>query len=335
MVQTKSGTNQIHGDAYEFHQDSALNAKSFFTPGTVKKPVSRRNQYGFTLGLPVIKDKWFVFGSFDQKLEPGAGGYTVDILLPNERTPLLDPANNTAANRAWIQGIIARFPADLVPNDPRSNRTYTSGVGFNRPLSDYTGRMDWQVFGRDTITARYQYTRQRFQNEDIILGEATDQNNKQQNLGVTYTHLFSTAIVGEFRYGLGLRTTLVNIKAGNDTPIVRFTSSPVASTILRNSGAFPIDRRQKDHQFVYNLSAGLGSKHAFKAGTDIRRQALDDLADNFSRGFWTFNRVCNGVTLATPYDQFLRGCVATFQKGYGPSGGPAGNAPDRAGPLGG
>lgn len=81
-----------------------------------------------------------------------------------------------------------------------------------------------------------------------IIGEATKQNNKQQNLGLTWTHLFSNAVVGEFRYGLGLRTTLVGIKAGDDTPIIRLNGSPVAGTTIGNAGAFPINRFQTDHQ---------------------------------------------------------------------------------------
>ncbi len=97
-------------------------------------------------------------------------------------------------------------------------------------------------------------------------------------------------MVGEFRYGLGLRNTLVGIKDGNDTPIVQFSGTPVMTAIIGNAGNFPINRYQTDHQFVYNISALLGSEHSLKAGTDIRRQALNDLADNFSRGFWTFNR---------------------------------------------
>ena len=96
-------------------------------------------------------------------------------------------------------------------------------------------------------------------------------------------------MVGELRYGLGLRNTHVDIADGNDTPIVRFTGSPVSGTILGNAGNFPIHRDQTDHQFVYNLSWFLARDHSFKAGTDIRRQQLDDFADNFSRGFWTFN----------------------------------------------
>ena len=77
---------------------------------------------------------------------------------------------------------------------------------------------------------------------------------------------------------------------GNDTPIIRFYNpSPrpgVGQTIIGNAGNFPIQRYQTDKQFVYNLTTLFGS-HYFKAGTDIRRERLDDLADNFSRGFYS------------------------------------------------
>jgi len=318
LVQTKSGTNKIHGDVYEFHQDSALKAKSFFTPGTVKKPVDRRNEYGFTVGLPIIKDRFFWFGSFDQTRESGGLSYTRDLLLPNERTPRLEPVNDTPANRAFIQSVIARFPANLVPNDPRSPRTYVGAQNRNFPASDYSGRIDLRLRDSDLVSVRYQYSRQRFGADEIIVGEETEQNNRQQNIGLTYTHIISPRFVGEFRYGLGLRNTLVGIKAGNDTPIVQFTGTPVMTAIIGNAGSYPINRYQTDHQLVYNINALFGTQHSFKAGTDIRRQALDDFADNFSRGFWTFNRICAGTTLATAYDQFLRGCIATFTKGYGP-----------------
>ena len=226
--------------------------------------------------------------------------------------------NNTPENRAFIQSVIDRFPADLVPNDPRSVRTFTGAQNRDFPASDYSGRLDLRLRDSDIISVRYQYSRQRFGTDEIILGESTEQNNRQQNLGLNYTHILSPKLVGEFRYGLGLRNTLVGIKDGNDTPIVQFSGTPVMTAIIGNAGNFPINRYQTDHQFVYNFSALMGSEHSLKAGTDIRRQALNDLADNFSRGFWTFNRICAGTTLPTAYDQFLRGCIATFTKGYGP-----------------
>ncbi len=286
LVQTKSGTNNIHGDVYWFHNDSALNAKSFLAHG--KKPVNRRNQFGFTSGFPIFRNKLFGFVSLDHKEETGANTYTRDVFLAAERNPAnwftVTPANDTPANRAFIQSIIDRIPAELVPNDPRSTRTFVGQQPFDFPARDYSGRLDWNPFQSDNLSARWQYTRQRFDADDIILGERADQNNKQQNFGLTWTHLFSNTTVGEFRYGLGLRTTLVNITAGNDTPIVRFENPvSIGATIIGNAGQFPIQRYQTDNQFVYNLTTLFGNKHFFKAGTDIRRQKLDDLADSNSR----------------------------------------------------
>ncbi|PYQ19528.1 MAG: hypothetical protein DMF81_21560, partial [Acidobacteria bacterium] len=60
-----------------------------------------------------------------------------------------------------------------------------------------------------------------------------------------------------------------------------------------------------------------GGAHGLKAGTDVRFSSLDDLADNFSRGFWSFGATCGGVSYPSSYAAFLDGCVTTFQKGYG------------------
>lgn len=64
---TKSGSNELHGTVFEFLRNEALNARNLFAPATAanpKKPVFRRNQYGFAVGGPVIKDRTFFFGDF-------------------------------------------------------------------------------------------------------------------------------------------------------------------------------------------------------------------------------------------------------------------------------
>ncbi len=64
-VVTKSGTNDIHGSAFEYHDDQHLKARNFFqTPGTTK-PLSIYNNYGGTIGGPIKKNKLFYFVSFD------------------------------------------------------------------------------------------------------------------------------------------------------------------------------------------------------------------------------------------------------------------------------
>lgn len=339
LVQTKSGTNGLHGDVYWYHNKSALNAtNNVFNPGAAK-PKTRRNQFGFTSGFPVIQNRLFGFVSLDHTESSGANNISRDVFTVAERDPAnwfrQTPANDTPANRAFIQSVMDRFES-IVPNGAANEpRTWRGQQDFDFPDRDYSGRFDWNPREADSIFGRWQYTRQWRIAEDVIPGERADQNHKQQNFGLTWTHIFSAATVGEFRYGLGLRTTLVNITDGNDTPVIRFTNpAPVGTqSIIGNAGNFPIQRYQTDHQFVYNISSLLGGKHYLKAGTDIRRQRLDDLADNFSRSFYNFNSaVCNGFTYRDPnlvnaanptgvpsaFYAFLNGCVNNFQKGYGP-----------------
>ena len=324
LVQTKSGTNDIHGDVYWYHNDSALNATSnVFAPG-VKKGVTRRNQFGFTSGFPVIENRLFTFVSLDHTENTGANNYNRDVFTLAERDPAnwfkQTPANDTPSNRAFVKSVIDRF-ANAVPNDPAAGpRVFRGQQGFDFPARDYSGRLDWNPRSADNIFARWQYTRQKFVADDIIKGERADQNHKQQNFGLNWIHLFSARSIGEFRYGLGLRTTLVNIAAGNDTPIIRFFNpTPITNaSIIGNAGNFPIQRYQTDNQFVYNFTTDFDT-HNVHFGTDIRRQNLDDLADNFSRGFYSSTTAtCNGINYINGFNQFINGCTPNYQKGYGP-----------------
>ena len=327
LVQTLSGTNQIHGSAYWFNQNSRLNAtNNVFAPGSIK-PVNRRNQFGFTGGFPVLKNRLFGFISLDHTEDTGGGVLNRDVFLPSEHNPanwfLQTPQFDTPANRAFIASVLDRFSENnILPNDTaRCPRCFRGVQNRDFPARDYSGRFDWNPRQNDQVTGRWQYTRQIFAADDVIIGERADQNNKQQNIGTTWTHLFSAETVGEFRYGLGLRTTLVNIAAGNDTPVIRFQNPAAVAggSIIGNAGGFPIQRYQTDHQFVYNLSTLSGGNHFFKLGTDIRRQNLDDLADSFSRGFYNFSAAtCNTIIYGSGLNAFLNGCVSSYTKGYGP-----------------
>ena len=324
LVQTQSGTNKLHGDVYWYNNNSALNAtNNVFNPGA-RKGVARRNQFGFTSGFPLWKDRLFNFSSLDHVENTGINNFNRDVFTMAERDPAnwfkTTPGNDTPANRAFIQSIMDRFK-NAVPNDPAAGpRVFRGRQGFDFPAREYSERLDWNARSEDNVTARWHYTRQKFIADDVIIGERADQNHKQQNFGMTWTHLFSAASLGEFRYGLGLRTTLVNIAAGNETPIIRFFNpTPITTqSSIGSAGNFPIHRFQTDNQFVYNFFTQQGS-HQFKTGTDIRRQRLDDLADNFSRGFYSSTvATCNGVNYGNGFNQFINGCTPNFQKGFGP-----------------
>src|SRR5207253_9983164 len=87
---------------------------------------------------------------------------------------------------------------------------------------------------------------------------------------------------------------------------------------IANPGNYPMNRSQRDNQLDYNVSSAHWLQHTFKTGIDIRQSQLNDIADNFSRGFWTFSTSCNGQTFTSAYAAFMAGCVNSYQKGYGP-----------------
>src|SRR5262249_52472331 len=209
---------------------------------------------------------------------------------------------------------ITRFPNVFPDNASAGSRAFTTTRKFSFPDDDYTGRVDWNINNTNAIDTRYQYSDQDRVADDIIKGERADQHNGQQNVGINFTHTYSPHQTGELRLGVGRRRTRVDIAAGNDTPVVRFSGTQNAS-IIGNAGAFPIHRFQTDYQYVYNHFWALSPKVSLKFGTDNRLQQLNDLADNFSRGFWTFATTPGGPT---QYQNFLRGTVSSFQKGYGP-----------------
>ena len=64
-VVTRGGTNQIHGAAWEFNRDDALQARNFFAPATQAKPKLKQNQFGGSLGGPILKNRFFGFGYYE------------------------------------------------------------------------------------------------------------------------------------------------------------------------------------------------------------------------------------------------------------------------------
>jgi hypothetical protein len=335
LVQTKTGTNSIHGDAYEFLQNEKLNANTFFGNSFGRKPdgsmVSprapyRRNQFGYTVGGPLIRNKLFFFHSFEQTRLIQYNTFTRWIFLPSEKLQIgdcrlcLNPEQHPHLQQDMqrLQSILDKFPKVSPNNLVACDHCYTETKQASYPDQDYSGRLDYNAREGDTFAVRYQYSRQRRRPFPLIQGESAFQNNKQANVGFTQTHMFTPVTIGEFRFGVGLRTTLVDISSGNDTPIVRISNPVGFGTTMGSAGQFPIHRYQTDYQFVYNLSHMHG-RHTLRAGIDFRRQHLDDLADNYSRGWWTFGAV--GVLGQTSryegWENFLRGYVTDYQIGYG------------------
>jgi outer membrane receptor protein involved in Fe transport len=102
---TKSGSNEFHGNVYEFFRNRALNANDFFLERQgQQKPVLSRNQFGGTIGGPIVRDRAFFFASYQGTRERN-GASLINSLMSPTLPPFLTDANRTAA------GIAAAFNA--------------------------------------------------------------------------------------------------------------------------------------------------------------------------------------------------------------------------------
>ena len=194
-VATKSGTNKIHGDLWEYFRNDVLDARDYFA--TVK-PTYRQNQFGASIGGPLLKNRLFFFGDAEANriIFGQTGIYTVPTLLMRQGnfTELLNSqANGRGQSIALYQpgGPVANRPQtnllacdgqqnvicpaqinavaqNLLNAYPLPNRGGTGNTvnnyNFQGNSSDNTtqfdGRLDWNVSQKDQTFARYSYSNQ-------------------------------------------------------------------------------------------------------------------------------------------------------------------------------
>jgi len=177
-VVTKSGTNQIHGSAFAFHDDQHLKARNFFqAPGTAT-PLSINNDFGGTIGGPIKKDKLFYFLSFDgtRQRQANPGLYTVPTAafqsgnFSAAPTTIYDPTtgNPDGTGRTAFAGnvipasridpiaqkIQSYYPAPNVATAAFANNYFASG-GPILDRNQFDAKGNWHRSDKDAIWAKY------------------------------------------------------------------------------------------------------------------------------------------------------------------------------------
>lgn len=186
-VVTKGGTNDFHGNVYNFFRNDKLNANRFFSnKAGSPRPVFRFNQYGLTAGGPIIKNKVFWFFNFEglRQRTPTVYRFTVPTALqrtgdfsqtrnvagvpfqiadPLTTTPAgartLFPDGRIPANRlnAIARNVLARYPAANLPGDPNTQaNNYFSEVPAPYDGENYSVRIDPNI-KRHRLFARWSF----------------------------------------------------------------------------------------------------------------------------------------------------------------------------------
>ncbi len=136
---TKSGTNSIHGDVFEFVRNDKLDAKNYFAPS---KSELRRNQFGYTVGGPVWKNHIFFFSDYQGTRQvQGAETGLVTVPTDDERQGNFDPSALTGSvdGAYWAQVLSQRLGYPVTQGEPYSFPTCNSNTQCVFPVDATTG----------------------------------------------------------------------------------------------------------------------------------------------------------------------------------------------------
>ncbi len=342
-IVTKSGTNQIHGTAAEYFRNSALDARNYFNVSGQPKAPFHNNQYGGSLGGPIVKDKTFFYLDYEGQQEP-VGVVTVASVPNGGSGPngQLAPAD---ASNPVIAALLARNPWPA-PNLPNGSASVIS-PSFNK-LSSFIAKIDQNFNTSNILTGRY-FFGDSVQSFPLALtasggqlpGFNTYTPTRVQLVSLSYTHTIGSNKVNELRYGwnrfaegffpadqnfhpssIGFcgatSTALCNGGGPFDSGLPIILVSGVAQ--LGATSSTPRHRFDSNNQILDNFSWKAG-KHDVKVGVDFHRTSVQQYFDKYFRGRLRFKDTVDnsGNVIATAMQNFLAGNVTDGFQYFGNS----------------
>jgi hypothetical protein len=231
-VITKSGTNNLHGSAYEFLRNDLVDARDYFdTAGVVNKNELRQNQFGGSLGAPIRKNKTFIFGDYEGFRQ--ISGYdTSTSIVPTAIQQQELAAGGPVDIGTAAQGLapvpttsITTLGKTLMQLYPLPNCASCTGYNYiavpNRTQFSHTldVRMDQHFSDKDSLYARYSwnhvYTWLAGSYPGVKVGSQTifpggpisgagsgatgDSHMQTSHLGIGYTHMFRPTLLLELK----------------------------------------------------------------------------------------------------------------------------------------
>jgi hypothetical protein len=311
-IVTKSGTNQWHGSALEYYRSGAFGARNYFNfVGQPKNPFTN-NQFGGSLGGPIVKDKAFFFFDYEGQRESGAQAglscvpnpalvaQTIQALGSAVSQPML----NLLARNPWPSPNIAGAASDLAgctqPNLATSTR-------FLNNVDSLIAKVDYNPNINNNISGRYYYgnSNQSFPFAQLagglLPGFNTVTPTRVQLVALSWVKIINSSQVNEARFGwnrfaegffpedssfdpatIGLNTGTSSFDGG--LPLI----SVGGFSRIGASAGVPRQRVDTNWQFIDNYSWKVG-RHDIKFGYEFRRTSINITQDSNFRGKLSFD----------------------------------------------
>jgi hypothetical protein len=318
----RSGSNGVHGTVWEFFRNAALDSHNHFAPAGEREPRHQQNQFGFSLGGPVRRNRTFFFGDYEGRrtnegitqitnvptLLERSGDFSQSAMAPIDlftRQPF--PGSRIPAQRLHPvgQGIVNLYP---LPNRNVPGQNYVSSPVRRDRTNHFDGRLDHHFSPSSDFALRYSCAdRNLFEpfsgsSFSRVPGFGTDIPRRAQNVMASETHAFTPAFLNEFRVGFN-RVAMGafhqnqgrNLNREVGLPSIWLNSRDEGLSFISLPGYSPLGDEYNNPQHgvtnTYqivdqaNVTAG---RHLVKFGGEFRRLQQNAYRDVQGRGFLTF-----------------------------------------------
>ena len=297
-IVTASGSNALHGAAYEFLRNSALDARNFFDQGNIAP--FERNSFGGNLGGPVKKDKFFLFGNYEgyrQRL-----GVSAVTLVPD----------NAARAQAVpsVQPLLALWP---VQNGPELGGGIA--VAYSNPLQhvreDFgTVRFDANISNKDTMFAVYTVDDSIADTPSANPLSLIDETLREQVASVQEQHVFSPNVLNTARFGFSRGSFFFTGTVPVDIP-GWVVGAPVGAIVVGGGTAL----NAASQLTAAGANAGSNLRSVRNLFTYDDHVAISRGAHQIEAGFWAQRLQANDSLAQYQYGQASFGSLATFLQG--------------------
>ena len=282
-IVTKSGTNAFHGDLFEFLRNGAVNAKNYFASSVDQL---KRNQFGGTLGGPILRDRLFFFGGYQGTITHTAPPTTTSF-VPTAQA--LQGNFSTQSSACAIRTITdpqtgKPFPNNQIPvgrfnpqalnllkyipttTDPCGKILYS--IPNNSTENQYLGRIDWTQSARHSLFGRYYFTNSDnpavFTNNNLLLTSRPGTKDTVQSFVVGDSYTLNAAAINAFHFTWSRE----RINRGPASGL------PTADSLGLNVAPSPGNSPQISVSSHFNTSCGICSLAKVYSGS---KQFADDI----------------------------------------------------------
>ncbi len=320
-IATRSGTNDFHGEAFDFLRNNWLDARNYFNPVGVPQGPFKRNNFGGDIGGPILKNKLFFYASYEGLRQ--RQGITINSPVPSDlqRAEVTDPTSQQLLNFIPHSNATEIVKGNPVPFFQGSA---TAPVNINQ----WTGDVQYTISDKDSLHGYYAFQEDLRQEPtlsgDTIPGFGDTRASHRQILTLNETHIFNSDVVNEARLGFNrihitfvpnnnTDPTTLGINGGTSGPIgLPFVTISDPGLSFGGPSGEPQGRGDATG-IVSDTLSWLHGRHSFKFGGEFRRFSNNNFAgDTGLFTFTTFDDGGNPAGCVAPVSCFINGTAQRF-----------------------